>query len=438
MKKITIVGTGYVGLVTGAGLSDFGNDVTCVDISKTKINDLKNGIIPIYEPGLDELILKNTNSGRLKFSTNIEHSIQNCEVIFIAVGTPEKENGEADLSSVLSVAKTIAENITNYVVVCTKSTVPVGTGTLIVNYINQNKKSDIQFDYVSNPEFLREGSAVKDFLWPDRVVIGARTTDAYSIMEDIYKPLYRNKKQILLTNIETAEMIKYSANAFLALKISYINEVANLCEKVGADVRQVAIGMGQDGRISSKFLHPGPGFGGSCFPKDTKAFSILSEQHGISMKTIDAAIDINEVQKVKMFDKLNKLLKFNLNNKTISILGLSFKPNTDDVRESPAIDMIKMIIKNSAFINAFDPVANDAMKVHFPNINYFENWKDCCKNADAVVIMTEWNEFRGIDLKLLKKVLKNPCILDTRNIFSINKLNEYGFIFDNVGRNNIK
>ncbi|MDC3246771.1 UDP-glucose/GDP-mannose dehydrogenase family protein, partial [Candidatus Marinimicrobia bacterium] len=347
-------------------------------------------------------------------------------------------NGEADLSSVLSVAKTIAENITNYVVVCTKSTVPVGTGTLIVNYINQNKKSDIQFDYVSNPEFLREGSAVKDFLWPDRVVIGARTTDAYSIMEDIYKPLYRNKKQILLTNIETAEMIKYSANAFLALKISYINEVANLCEKVGADVRQVAIGMGQDGRISSKFLHPGPGFGGSCFPKDTKAFSILSEQHGISMKTIDAAIDINEVQKVKMFDKLNKLLKFNLNNKTISILGLSFKPNTDDVRESPAIDMIKMIIKNSAFINAFDPVANDAMKVHFPNINYFENWKDCCKNADAVVIMTEWNEFRGIDLKLLKKVLKNPYILDTRNIFSINKLNEYGFIFDNVGRNNIK
>jgi len=419
-------------------LSDFGNEVTCVDISKTKINDLKNGIIPIYEPGLDELILKNTNSGRLKFSTNIEHSIQNCEVIFIAVGTPEKENGEADLSSVLSVAKTIAENITNYVVVCTKSTVPVGTGNLIVNYINQNKKSDIQFDYVSNPEFLREGSAVKDFLWPDRVVIGARTTDAYSIMEDIYKPLYRNKKQILLTNIETAEMIKYSANAFLALKISYINEVANLCEKVGADVRQVAIGMGQDGRISSKFLHPGPGFGGSCFPKDTKAFSILSEQHGISMKTIDAAIDINEVQKVKMFDKLNKLLKFNLNNKTISILGLSFKPNTDDVRESPAIDMIKMIIKNSAFINAFDPVANDAMKVHFPNINYFENWKDCCKNADAVVIMTEWNEFRGIDLKLLKKVLKNPYILDTRNIFSINKLNEYGFIFDNVGRNNIK
>ena len=438
MKKITIVGTGYVGLVTGAGLSDFGNEVTCVDISKTKINDLKNGIIPIYEPGLDELILKNTNSGRLKFSTNIEHSIQNCEVVFIAVGTPEKENGEADLSSVRSVAKTIAENITNYVVVCTKSTVPVGTGTMIVNYINQNKKNDIQFDYVSNPEFLREGSAVKDFLWPDRVVIGARTTDAYSIMEDIYKPLYRNKKQILLTNIETAEMIKYSANAFLALKISYINEVANLCEKVGADVRQVAIGMGQDGRISSKFLHPGPGFGGSCFPKDTKAFSILSEQHGISMKTIDAAIDINEVQKVKMFDKLNKLLKFNLNNKTISILGLSFKPNTDDVRESPAIDMIKMIIKNSAFINAFDPVANDAMKVHFPNINYFENWKDCCKNADAVVIMTEWNEFRGIDLKLLKKVLKNPCILDTRNIFSINKLNEYGFIFDNVGRNNIK
>ena len=438
MKKITIIGTGYVGLVTGAGLSDFGNEVTCVDISKSKIKNLKKGIIPIYEPGLDELILKNKNSGRLKFSTNIENSIQNCEVVFIAVGTPEKSNGQADLGAVLAVAKTIAENITDYVVVCTKSTVPVGTGTVIIDSINQNKRNNIGFDYVSNPEFLREGSAVKDFLWPDRIVIGARSPEAFSTMEDIYKPLYRNKKPIMLTNIETAEMIKYSANAFLALKISYINEVANLCEKVGADVHQVAIGMGQDGRISSKFLHPGPGFGGSCFPKDTKAFSVLSEEHGMSMKTIDAAIEVNEEQKVKMFDKLDKLLKFNLNKKNISILGLSFKPNTDDIRESPAIDMIKMILENGGFVNAFDPIANDSMKVKFPDITYSDNWKDCCKDANAVVIMTEWNEFRGIDLKLLKKVLKKPCILDTRNIFSIDKLNEHGFNFDNVGRNNIK
>ena len=438
MKKITIIGTGYVGLVTGAGLSDFGNEVTCVDISESKIKNLKKGIIPIYEPGLDELILKNTNSGRLKFSTNVENSIQNCEVAFIAVGTPEKDNGKADLDSVLAVAKTIAKNITKYVVVCTKSTVPIGTGAVIIDCINQNKKNNIKFDYVSNPEFLREGSAVKDFLWPDRIVIGARSAEAFSIMEDIYKPLYRNKKSIMLTNIETAEMIKYSSNAFLALKISYINEVANLCEKVGADVHQVAIGMGKDGRISSKFLHPGPGFGGSCFPKDTKAFLAISEEHGMNMKTIDAAIIINEQQKVRMFDKLNKLLKFNLNKKNISILGLSFKPNTDDIRESPAIDMIKMIISNGGIVNAFDPIANDAMKESFPNINYFNTWIDCCKDADAVVIMTEWNEFRGIDLKLLKKVIKNPCILDTRNIFTIDALNKHGFNFDNVGRNNIK
>jgi UDPglucose 6-dehydrogenase len=438
LKKITIIGTGYVGLVTGAGLADFGNEVLCVDISEFKINSLKKGIIPIYEPGLEELILKNTNSGRLKFSTNIENAIQNCEVVFIAVGTPEKSNGKADLEAVLTVAKTIAVNMTNYLVVCTKSTVPVGTGTEIVNSINQNQNNNIEFDYVSNPEFLREGSAVKDFLWPDRVIIGARSEKAFSVMEDIYNPLYRRKKPIMLTNIETAEMIKYSANAFLALKISYINEVANLCEKVGADVHQVAIGMGKDGRISSKFLHPGPGFGGSCFPKDTKAFSALSEEHGMSMKTIDAAININEKQKVKMFDKLNELVNFNIKRKTISILGLSFKPNTDDVRESPAIDMIKMIIENGGNVNAFDPIANESMKVKFPDIRYYDNWRDCCKNADGVVIMTEWNEFRGIDLKLLKKVLKKPCVLDTRNIFSVDQLKKHDFNFDNVGRNNIK
>jgi UDPglucose 6-dehydrogenase len=307
-----------------------------------------------------------------------------------------------------------------------------------VNSINQNQNNNIEFDYVSNPEFLREGSAVKDFLWPDRIIIGARSQKAFSVMEDIYNPLYRRKKPIMLTNIETAEMIKYSANAFLALKISYINEVANLCEKVGADVHQVAIGMGKDGRISSKFLHPGPGFGGSCFPKDTKAFSALSEEHGMSMKTIDAAININEKQKVKMFDKLNELVNFNMKMKTISILGLSFKPNTDDVRESPAIDMIKMIIENGGNVNAFDPIANESMKVKFPDIRYYDNWKDCCKNTDCVVIMTEWNEFRGIDLKLLKKVQKNPCVLDTRNIFSVDQLKKYDFNFDNVGRNNIK
>lgn len=438
MKKITIVGTGYVGLVTGAGLSDFGNNVTCVDISNKKIEALKNGVIPIFEPGLDELVLRNVSNGRLNFSSNINKSIQNSEVVFIAVGTPEKPDGTADLDAIKSVSKVIGENISDYLVVCTKSTVPIGTSKIIIKEINDNNVRDINFDYVSNPEFLREGSAIKDFLWPDRVIIGAKKEKAFKVMRDIYRPLYVNEKPIMHTNIETAEMIKYSANAFLALKISYINEVANLCEKVGADIHQVAKGMGQDGRISSKFLHPGPGYGGSCFPKDTKAFSMLSREYNLKIETIDAAINVNRRQKQRMVDKLNKLLSFNIKNKTIAILGLSFKPNTDDIRESPAKDIIKFILDKGGSINAYDPVANDAMSKIFDKVNYCNSWKDACKNTNAVVVMTEWNEFRGIDLKILKRTLISPLILDTRNIFSVDKLKAIGFIYDNVGRNNIK
>ena len=438
MKKITIIGTGYVGLVTGAGLSDFGNDVTCVDISKKKIQALKNGIIPIYEPGLEELVSKNFSNGRLSFSSNIPKSIESSEVVFIAVGTPERTDGKADLNAIKSVSKIIGENISDYLVVCTKSTVPIGTSSMIINEINIQNVNNINFDYVSNPEFLREGSAVKDFLWPDRVIIGAQNEKAFEIMRNIYRPLYVNEKPIMHTNIETAEMIKYSANAFLALKISYINEVANLCEKVGADIHQVAKGMGQDGRISSKFLHPGPGFGGSCFPKDTKAFSMLSKEYDLKMETIDAAINVNKNQKRRMTEKLNKLLSFNIKDKTIAILGLSFKPNTDDVRESPAIEIINFILDKGGSINAYDPVANDAMSNVFEKINYSNSWKNACADADAVVIMTEWNEFRGIDLKILKQTLNSPIVLDTRNIFSVEKLKKTGFIYDNVGRNNIK
>lgn len=438
MKKITIIGTGYVGLVTGAGLSDFGNNVTCVDISNKKIEALKNGVIPIFEPGLDELVSRNVSNGRLNFSSNINKSIQNSEVVFIAVGTPEKPDGTADLDAIKSVSKVIGENISDYLVVCTKSTVPIGTSKIIIKEINDNNVRDINFDYVSNPEFLREGSAIKDFLWPDRVIIGAKKEKAFKVMRDIYRPLYVNEKPIMHTNIETAEMIKYSANAFLALKISYINEVANLCEKVGADIHQVAKGMGQDGRISSKFLHPGPGYGGSCFPKDTKAFSMLSREYNLKIETIDAAINVNRRQKQRMVDKLNKLLSFNIKNKTIAILGLSFKPNTDDIRESPAKDIIKFILDKGGSINAYDPVANDAMSKIFDKVNYCNSWKDACKNTNAVVVMTEWNEFRGIDLKILKRTLISPLILDTRNIFSVDKLKAIGFIYDNVGRNNIK
>lgn len=438
MKRITIIGTGYVGLVTGAGLSDFGNDVTCVDISKEKIKALKNDIIPIFEPGLDELVSRNVSTGRLRFSSNINKSIQDTEVVFIAVGTPEKHDGQADLDAIKSVSKIIGENITNYLIVCTKSTVPIGTSNVIINEINHHNINDINFDYVSNPEFLREGSAVKDFLWPDRVIIGAQNEKAFEIMRDIYRPLYVNEKPIMHTNIETAEMIKYSSNAFLALKISYINEVANLCEKVGADIHEVARGMGQDGRISSKFLHPGPGYGGSCFPKDTKAFSMLSKKYNLKMETVDAAINVNIKQKKRMVKKLKKLLNFNIKDKTIAILGLAFKPNTDDIRESPAKDIINSILDHGGFINAYDPVANDAMSEVYPEINYCDSWRDACENADAVVLITEWNEFRGIDLYILKQILSSPLILDTRNIFSVDKLKKNGFIYDNVGRNNIK
>ncbi len=438
MKRITIIGTGYVGLVTGAGLSDFGNDVTCVDISKEKIKALKNGTIPIFEPGLDELVSRNVSTGRLRFSSNINKSIQDTEVVFIAVGTPEKHDGQADLDAIKSVSKIIGENITNYLIVCTKSTVPIGTSNVIINEINHHNINDINFDYVSNPEFLREGSAVKDFLWPDRVIIGAQNEKAFEIMRDIYRPLYVNEKPIMHTNIETAEMIKYSSNAFLALKISYINEVANLCEKVGADIHEVARGMGQDGRISSKFLHPGPGYGGSCFPKDTKAFSMLSKKYNLKMETVDAAINVNIKQKKRMVKKLKKLLNFNIKDKTIAILGLAFKPNTDDIRESPAKDIINSILDHGGFINAYDPVANDAMSEVYPEINYCDSWRDACENADAVVLITEWNEFRGIDLYILKQILSSPLILDTRNIFSVDKLKKNGFIYDNVGRNNIK
>ncbi len=438
MKKITIIGTGYVGLVSGAGISDFGHSVICADIIKEKIKLLKNGVMPIYEPGLEELVYKNVDVGRLSFTSNVDAAIQEADVIFIAVGTPEGEDGTADISAVESVARTIGKNLNGYKVICTKSTVPVGTGKLITKVINSTKDSKYEFDYVSNPEFLREGSAVKDFLWPDRVVIGANNDKAFKIIKEVYRPLYINEKPILHTSVITAEMIKYAANAFLALKISYINEVANLCDSLGADVHQVATAMGQDGRISPKFLHPGPGFGGSCFPKDTKAFAALSKDQGLIMKTIEAAIEANYIQKSMMVDKMKKLIGGNFDGKQIAILGLAFKPNTDDIRDSASIIIIDSIIKEGGHIRAYDPIANKAMESIYPDLNYFTSWEEACKDADGVAIMTEWNEFRGISLSFLKSLLKSPLILDTRNIFSIENLEENNFKYDNVGRSSIK
>ena len=433
MKNITVIGTGYVGLVSGAGLADFGNQVICADIDKSKIRLLKTGKIPIFEPGLKEVVDRNVQSKRLSFTTDISKAIRDSEVIFIGVGTPEGEDGEADLSAVYSVAEMIGNNLNSYKIICTKSTVPIGTGEKIISIIDKCK-NNVEFDYISNPEFLREGAAVQDFLRPNRIILGATGQKAFQVMQDVYRPLYINETPIVHTNVPTAEMIKYASNAFLALKISYINEIANLCEAVGADVHIVAKAMGNDGRISPKFLHPGPGFGGSCFPKDTKALVSLSKKLNESINTVAAAIATNDRQKKRMSAKLFNLMGNEIKGKTIAVLGLSFKQMTDDVRDSASVDMIQSILDREGVVKAYDPVANENMRKHFPDIEYSNSWQTAVKDADAVAVMTEWHEFRGLDLSDLKSLMKSPLVLDTRNIFSIKDLTELGFVFDNVGR----
>ncbi|NHZ86762.1 MAG: nucleotide sugar dehydrogenase [Planctomycetia bacterium] len=433
MKNITVIGTGYVGLVSGAGLADFGNQVICADIDESKIRLLKVGKIPIFEPGLNEVVDRNVQSKRLSFTTDISKAIRASEVIFIGVGTPEGEDGEADLSAVFSVAETIGNNLNSYKIICTKSTVPIGTGEKIISIIDKYK-NNVEFDYVSNPEFLREGAAVQDFLRPNRIILGATGQKALQVMQDVYRPLYINETPIVHTNVPTAEMIKYASNAFLALKISYINEIANLCEAVGADVHIVAKAMGNDGRISPKFLHPGPGFGGSCFPKDTKALVSLSKKLNEPVNTVAAAIVTNDRQKERMSAKLFNLMGNEIKGKKIAVLGLSFKQMTDDVRDSASIEMIQSILDRDGIVKAYDPVANENMKKYYPNIEYSNSWQTAVKDADAVAVMTEWHEFRGLDLSDLKSLMKSPLVLDTRNILSIKDLTELGFVFDNVGR----
>ena len=433
MKKITFVGTGYVGLVGGAGISEFGHQVTCADIDQNKIERLKAGEIPIYEPGLESLVKQNVAKGRLCFSHDVPESIQNADIIFVAVGTPQGSNKKANLSAIESVAKTIGENLNGYKIICTKSTVPIGTGKRIEEIIRSvNPNGD--FDYVSNPEFLREGAAVKDFLHPDRVVIGTRTQKAIDFMGEVYRPLYINETPIISTTVETAEMIKYAANAFLSLKISYINEIANLCESVGADVHEVARAMGLDGRISAKFLHPGPGYGGSCFPKDTHALAAIGQKNDSPLLTVEAAIKTNASQKVRMVDKLKRLMGGSFKGKTVAVLGLAFKPHTDDVREAASIVIVSNLAESGATVQAYDPIAMDNFKNHFPNIQYFDSWQDAVKNADACILLTEWNEFRGMDLNKLKDLMKTPILLDTKNIISIQELESRGFTYDNIGR----
>ena len=433
MRHIAIIGTGYVGLVSGSGISDFGHKVICADIDEEKIKVLQAGKMPIYEPGLDELVDRNVKAERLSFSTDVGKTIRDSEVIFISVSTPQSENGEADISAVKAVAKIIGKNLNERKVICTKSTVPIGTGKIVSEIINENKSTETEFEYVSNPEFLREGSAVKDFLWPDRVVIGAESEWAFEIMKDVYRSLYINETPIVHTTVETAELIKYASNAFLSLKISYINEISALCEKVGADVHVVAKAMGSDGRISPKFLHPGPGFGGSCFPKDTSALVSMAQNKNVPMRTIQAAIETNAHQKKRMVKKLQALTG-DFSGLTIGILGLAFKSKTDDVRESASLEMVGSLLKAGAKVKAYDPEANTNFSEFYPQITYCKTWEEAVKDTDAVAVMTEWNEFRTMDAKTLKNLMKSPIILDTRNILSRKELQKNGFSFDNVGR----
>ena len=438
MKRISVIGTGYVGLVTGAGLSDFGNNVICTDIDEDKINQLLASDIPIYEPGLKELVDRNVSAERLSFSTDISASVKNSEVVIIAVWTPMGDNGEADLTAVKSVAKMIGENLNGYKVICTKSAVPIGTGKKIKQIIEKTSGGSNEFDVVSNPEFLREGSAVKDFLLPNRIVIGSESEKAQKVMKQVYRPLFINETPIVSTNVVTAETIKYASNAFLAVKISYINELANLCDTTGADVHIVARGMGLDGRISPKFLHPGPGFGGSCFPKDTHALVQMAAEKEVEMQVVSAAISSNSIQWQKITKKLDILFADSLEGRTVAVLGLTFKANTDDVRQSPATPIIKHILENNGHVKAYDPEGIDNMKMLFPNIDYCDTHEEAVNGADGVIVMTEWHEFRGMDLKKVAELMNGNIIVDARNILDPKELKRNGFIFDNVGRPNVK
>jgi len=433
--NICVIGTGYVGLVTGACFAEFGLNVTCVDKDKDKIEKLSRGETPIYEPGLQELLQRNAKQGRLSFTTLVEEGVKNALVIFIAVGTPPKQDGESDLRYIKEVARQTAKTMDGYKVIVTKSTVPVGTGKMIADIIKKHQNVKINFDIASNPEFLREGSAIEDFLRPNRVVIGASSEQATAILKDLYRPLYLIETPFLITNVETAEMIKYASNAFLATKISFINEIANLCEKVGADVHGVAKGMGLDKRIGSKFLHPGPGYGGSCFPKDTRALSQLAKKNNCELKIVKSVIEVNQRQRTIMIDKIKKSVG-EIKGKTIGILGLSFKPNTDDTRESPAIEIAKTLIRRGAKIRTYDPEALETAKVIFNSskVIYCKDAYEVAKGSNALVIATEWNQFRMLDMKRIKRLLKKPILIDLRNIYDPSYVKKLGFSYTSVGR----
>lgn len=435
--RTVIVGTGYVGLVTGTCFAEMGIDVICVDIDHKKIENLRKGISPIYEPGLDELIEKNVTKGRLKFSTNLADCIEGTDVIFSAVGTPPDEDGSADLKYVLDVAKQIGENMNNYCLVVTKSTVPVGTAQKVKKAIRDEldkRGKNIDFDIASNPEFLKEGNAVKDFLSPDRIVVGVESQKAEEIMTRLYKPFTLNGHNVIYMDVPSAEMTKYAANAMLAVRISFMNEVANLCEKVGANVNMVRKGIGSDPRIGSKFLYSGIGYGGSCFPKDVKALYKTGLENDIELKVVKAAEDTNDEQKLVLFNKL-KAIYPDLTNKTIAIWGLSFKPETDDMREAPSLYILNALSKQGCKIRVYDPIAMEETKRRLINldIEYCKNEYEVVENADALMLLTEWKEFRLPNWEKVKKSMNKLVLLDGRNIYEGNEMRELGFYYEGIG-----
>ena len=440
--KISVIGTGYVGLVSGTCFADLGNTVICVDNNEEKLKSLKNAKTPFYEPGLDEKLQKNINHGRLTFTNDLENAIKETEITFIAVGTPPKSEGEADISAVFSVTKDIVATIKKYKqnqktphIIITKSTVPVGTGRQIIQLIEENGLTSNDIEVASNPEFLREGAALQDFFRPDRIVIGGDNQETLDIIAKLYNPLYRLDSPVVKVSLETSELSKYASNAFLATKISFINEMANLCEKVDADVLKIAKIMGLDGRIGKYFLHSGPGYGGSCFPKDTKALVHIASTVGYDLKTVRAAEDANEFQKKVPIYKLNHYFKNNLEGKTIGILGLAFKPNTDDIREAPALTLIDYLIKQNCKVQVYDPEAMENGKKLYQNqVNFVADSYSAAENADALILMTEWQSFRELDFSELKKIMKKPLFLDMRNIYNSEQVRAQGFDYEGIGR----
>ncbi len=435
--NITMIGTGYVGLVTGTCLAEFGHHVTCVDKIEDKINKLQNGRIPIYEPGLDSLVEKNVNEGRLCFTTDLAQAVPEAEAVFIAVGTPSSRRGDgyADLTYIFAAARELAEHLQGYTVIVDKSTVPVGTARQVERIIRETN-ADADFDVASNPEFLREGAAISDFMRPDRVVIGVTSERAGEVLKEIYKPLYLLDTPIVSTTVETAELIKYAANAFLAVKISFINEIANVCEAVGADVAALARAIGMDGRIGGKFLHPGPGYGGSCFPKDTLALIRIVQEHGENVRIVEAAVEVNAAQKARMVKKIREMVGGSEAGKTIGVLGLTFKPETDDMREAPAATILPALLEKGARIKAHDPKGMEEARAYLPpEIEYVDNAYEAARQADCLVLMTEWNQYRALDLERIREMMNEPVFVDLRNVYEPGKMQQLGFRYTGIGRN---